>query len=129
MKLFSVLFLAASFALVACGDDSSSSAPADDNGSSSKTKYDCSVSGGVKVVYPTGGETFHLGDTITVVYGSDVLALKNLMERPATSRKLSCPRILPKRVMKPLFAWLRTNARTRAPIPNRSRSRSNAPSV
>ena len=73
MKLFSVLFLAASFALVACGDDSSSSAPADDNGSSSKTKYDCSVSGGVKVVYPTGGETFHMGDTITVVYGSDVM--------------------------------------------------------
>ena len=73
MKLFCVLFLAASFALVACGDDSSSSAPADDNGSSSKTKYDCSVSGGVKVVYPTGGETFHMGDTITVVYGSDVM--------------------------------------------------------
>ena len=75
MKLFSILFLAASFALVACGDDSSSSsAPPNENGSdsSSTPKYDCTVKGGVKVLYPAGGETFHLGDTITVVYGSDV---------------------------------------------------------
>ena len=75
MKLFSILFLAASFALVACGDDSSSSsAPPNENGSDSpsKPKYDCTVKGGVKVLYPAGGETFHLGDTITVVYGSDV---------------------------------------------------------
>ena len=34
--------------------------------------YDCSVTGGVKVVYPAGGETFKFGDEITVVYGSDV---------------------------------------------------------
>lgn len=86
MKLFSVLFLAASFALVACGDDSSSSsAPADENGSSAKespkssssngsdkTKYDCTVKDGVKVVYPAGGETFHVGDTITVIYGAKI---------------------------------------------------------
>lgn len=90
MKLFSVLFLAASFALVACGDDSSSSsAPADENGSSAKetpksssskdigssagkAKYDCTVSNGVKVVFPAGGEEFSMGDTITVIYGSDV---------------------------------------------------------
>lgn len=75
MKLFSILFLAASFALVACGDDSSSSsAPPNENGSDSPStpKYDCTVKGGVKVLYPAGGETFHLGDTITVVYGSDV---------------------------------------------------------
>ena len=74
MKLFSILFLAASFALVACGDDSSSSSAPPENGSdsSSTPKYDCTVKGGVKVLYPAGGETFHLGDTITVVYGSDV---------------------------------------------------------
>ena len=34
--------------------------------------HDCSVSDGVMVVYPHGGETFKVGDTITVIYGSDV---------------------------------------------------------
>ena len=84
------MFLAASLAFVACGDDSSSSAPADETASSAKEtpksssstdtpkssedsgKYDCTVSGGVKVVYPAGGEEFKLGDTITVIYGSDI---------------------------------------------------------
>lgn len=35
-------------------------------------QYDCSVTDGVKVVYPAGGETFKVGQTIRVVYGSDV---------------------------------------------------------
>ena len=90
MKFYSAMFLAASLALMACGDDSSSSGPADETGSSAKettsssstdkpkssddgsAKYDCTVSGGVKVLYPAGGEEFKMGDTITVIYGSDV---------------------------------------------------------
>ena len=56
-------------ALVACGDSSSSSS-AEDNGS--ETSYDCSVKDGVKVVAPAKGDSFKMGDTITVVYGSDV---------------------------------------------------------
>ena len=56
----------AAVAFTACDD--SSSASSDDN----KTSYDCSVTDGVKVVYPAGGESFKMGDTITVVYGSDV---------------------------------------------------------
>ena len=88
MKFYKVFFLAASLALMACGDDSSSSGP-DENGSSAKepksssstdkpkssadqTEYDCTVSGGVKVVFPAGGEEFKMGETITVVYGSDI---------------------------------------------------------
>ena len=89
MKFYSAMFLAASLALMACGDDSSSSGPADETGSSAKeptsssstdkpkssagqTEYDCTVSGGVKVVFPVGGEEFKMGDTITVIYGSDI---------------------------------------------------------
>lgn len=56
--------VAASFGLVACGDDSSSA--------SDEVSYDCIVKGGVKVLYPAGGEKFKMGDTITVIYGSDV---------------------------------------------------------
>ena len=89
MKFYKVIFLAASLALMACGDDSSSSGPADEPASSAKetksssstdkpkssadkTEYDCTVSGGVKVVFPAGGEEFKMGETITVVYGSDI---------------------------------------------------------
>ena len=35
-------------------------------------QYNCSVSDGVKVLYPEGGESFKLGETIPVIYGSDV---------------------------------------------------------
>lgn len=35
-------------------------------------KYNCSVSDGVKVLYPEGGESFKVGETIPVIYGSDV---------------------------------------------------------
>jgi len=99
MKFYNAIFLAASLALMACGDDSSSSSgPADEPASSAKdtksssstdkpksssstdkpkssadkTEYDCTVSGGVKVVFPAGGEEFKMGETITVVYGSDI---------------------------------------------------------
>ncbi len=55
-------------ALAACSDDSSSASADEPSGQG----YDCSVTDGVKVVYPAGGESFKMGDTITVVYGSDV---------------------------------------------------------
>ena len=63
MKFFklitSVCAVSAAFMFAACDD--SSSASSDDN-----EKFDCSVSDGVKVVSPKKGET------ITVVYGSNV---------------------------------------------------------
>ena len=34
--------------------------------------YDCTVTDGVKVVYPAGGETFKVGDEITVVFGTAI---------------------------------------------------------
>ncbi len=49
-------------------DESSSSVKS--NGSSAD--YDCSVSNGVKVVYPAGGEKFKVGQTIDVVFGTSV---------------------------------------------------------
>ena len=72
MKLFkltaSVCAVSAAFMFAAC-DDSSSSASSDDG----KTDVsDCSVEGGVKVASPKGGETFKVGETITVVFGSDM---------------------------------------------------------
>ena len=44
----------------------------DDDDPTSEPTYDCSVSDGVKVVYPTKGETFKIGQKVTVVYGSAV---------------------------------------------------------
>ena len=49
-------------------DESSSSVKS--NGSSAD--YDCSVSDGVKVVYPAGNEKFKVGQTIDVVFGTSV---------------------------------------------------------
>ncbi|MBQ2561691.1 MAG: hypothetical protein II565_14095 [Fibrobacter sp.] len=66
MKFSHALLLASSLAFLACGDDDDSPA------GPSTPSYDCSVKGGVKVVYPAGGETFKIGETITVIYGSDV---------------------------------------------------------
>lgn len=34
--------------------------------------FDCSVTDGVKVVYPEGGEAFKVGETIKLVFGSDM---------------------------------------------------------
>ncbi len=52
---------------------SSSVIPGNDlESSAGNSASECSVTDGVKVVYPKGGETFKMGDTITVVYGSDV---------------------------------------------------------
>jgi len=60
--------VAASFGFVACSDDSSSAS----SGPEVSADLDCSVSKGVKVLKPAAGDTFKMGDTITVVYGSDV---------------------------------------------------------
>lgn len=73
MKFSHALILASSLAFFACGgDDDSSTGPSPEKTSSSTKKYDCSVTDGVKIVYPAGGETFKMGDKITVIYGSDV---------------------------------------------------------
>lgn len=56
---------------VRCVADAESVTPTSSESSSDKlTKYDCSVDDGVKVVYPAGGETFKIGEEITVVYGT-----------------------------------------------------------
>ena len=63
MKFSYALILAGSLAFLACDDTTSA-----DNGSD----FDCTVSGGVKVVSPKGGEEFKVGETIKVVFGSDM---------------------------------------------------------
>ncbi len=68
MKFSHALILASSLAFFACGgddDDSPAAAP-------STPTYDCTVSDGVKVAYPTKGETFKIGQTIEVVFGTTV---------------------------------------------------------
>ena len=65
MKFTHALILASSLAFFACGDDESSTGP--DNGTA-----ECSVTEGVKVVSPKGGETFKVGETITVAFCSDM---------------------------------------------------------
>ena len=65
MKFSHVLILASSLAFLACDDDKSSTGP--DNGTA-----ECSVTDGVKVVSPAGGETFKVGQTITVAFCSDM---------------------------------------------------------
>ena len=68
MKLFklmaSVCAVSAAFMFAACDDSSSASGE--------ESVGDCSVEDGVKVVSPKKGDSFKMGDTITVVYGSDV---------------------------------------------------------
>ena len=68
MKFSHALILASSLAFFACGGDDDSDSPA----GPSKTSYDCSVTDGVKVAYPTVSETFKVGDEITVVFGTDI---------------------------------------------------------
>ena len=77
--LAAVAFTACDDSSSASGDEKNSSgAETTKNSSDSKTPassdnaYDCSVTDGVKVVYPKGGESFKMGDKIKVVYGSDV---------------------------------------------------------
>ena len=66
MKFSHALILASSLAFFACGgDDESSTGP--DNGTA-----ECSVTEGVKVVSPKGGETFTVGETINVAFCSDM---------------------------------------------------------
>ena len=64
MKFSHALILASSLEFFACDDSTSA-----DNGSGSA---DCSVTDGVKVVSPKGGETFEVGETIKVAFCSDV---------------------------------------------------------
>lgn len=66
-SLAAVSAIAAASLLVACGDDSSTS-------SSNPAESKCSVTGGVVVVSPSAGDTFKVGETITVVFGSDLAA-------------------------------------------------------
>ena len=68
MKFSHALILASSLAFFACGGDDDSDSPA----APSKQSYDCSVTDGVKVVYPTVSETFKVGDEITVIFGTDI---------------------------------------------------------
>lgn len=73
--LFGSVIALSVFALVACDDNGAepNEKPTSSSTSGSTSgKYDCSVSKGVKVVYPAGGETFKLGNKIKVVFGSDV---------------------------------------------------------
>ena len=67
MKFSHALILASSLAFFACGgdDDSTSAAP-------STPTYDCTVSDGVKVAYPTVSEQFKIGQTIDVVFGTTI---------------------------------------------------------
>ena len=65
MKFSHALILASSLAFFACGDD-------DDSPSAPSQSYDCSVTGGVKVVYPTISEQFKINQEITVVFGTDI---------------------------------------------------------
>jgi uncharacterized protein (TIGR02145 family) len=53
----------------------SSSSPQKMTSSSSNTTvntFDCSVRNGIKIVSPKSGDMFHIGDTITVIYGADI---------------------------------------------------------
>ena len=64
MKISHALILASSLAFFACGDD--------DSPTGANAGYDCTVSDGVKVVYPTVSEQFKIGQEITVVFGTDI---------------------------------------------------------
>ena len=65
MKFSHVLIMASTLAFFACGGD-------DDSPTSAKSGYDCTVSDGVKVVYPTVSEQFKVGQTIDVIFGTTV---------------------------------------------------------
>ena len=52
--------------------DSANASPSSSEQNDEEQEYDCSVTDGVKVVYPEGGETFALGDIVTVIFGSDL---------------------------------------------------------
>src|SRR5574344_225133 len=94
MNLFKLFPVAvAAFALAAC--DSSSSSSDDGSSSASTAKSSSSVSAaecalssdGVKVVLPAGGETFKLGDSVTVVYGAQYSAAGSvdILDHPTSS--------------------------------------------
>ena len=64
MKFSHALILACSLAFFACGDD--------DSPTGANAGYDCTVSDGVKVAYPTVSEQFKVGQTIDVVFGTTI---------------------------------------------------------
>lgn len=66
MKFSHALILASSLAFFACGGDD------DDSPSAPSQSYDCTVTDGVKVVYPTISEQFKINQEITVVFGTDI---------------------------------------------------------
>lgn len=66
MKFSHALILASSLAFFACGGDD------DDSPTGAKAGYDCTVSDGVKVAYPTVSEQFKVGQTIDVVFGTTI---------------------------------------------------------
>lgn len=75
MKFPYAILMAASLAFFACDSGSSSTSAEDNDGGKTPSKQetnkkDCSVDDGVVVVYPAGGETFKMGDTLTVIYGA-----------------------------------------------------------
>jgi len=55
---------------VRCVTETDSDAQTPSVSSSPDEHYDCTVEDGVKVVYPAGGESFKIGEEITVVYGT-----------------------------------------------------------
>ena len=56
----------------ASGSDNGNENDQSDDGRNLSNLFDCSVKGGVKVLYPQGVGSFNVGETIPVVYGSDV---------------------------------------------------------
>ncbi|MCQ2098381.1 MAG: hypothetical protein MJY87_10650 [Fibrobacter sp.] len=62
-SLLAVSALALSSLFVACSDDSSSTG----SGSS-----ECSVTNGIVIVSPAAGDSYKAGETITVVFGTDI---------------------------------------------------------
>ena len=65
MKFSHALILASSLAFFACGSD-------DDSPTGGNAGYDCTVSDGVTVAYPTISEHFQVGQTIDVVFGTTI---------------------------------------------------------
>lgn len=85
------------FALVGC--DSDNGTKADDTPSSSSKapdsaasdEFDCSVTKGVVVVSPKGGETFKIGDKVKVVFGVDIVDASYAVEYRVTEDDFGYP--------------------------------------
>ena len=51
--------------------DGTNEEPSSSEQNAEKKEYDCSVTDGIKVVSPADGESFRIGDSVNVVFGSD----------------------------------------------------------